>query len=479
MQVPGGEAVPREAVLVPDGDHATAGSDAMPDLIYWAGSHPSLRGILPRPPSCADASGPLAPLLERKREIEYDSGDMSQLRATLTSGSLGSPSALSSIREAETPTLSPDGTPAVSPYTSHLVISNRQRFPVNVCQRMAFLNPDNANSLVTEFEYGRTSGDIFYDIKSRDEVDADGYARLVTLNWWYQALSACILNGALVMIDISSNIMFCVNILTHVVALRVPMETAWLFVCVYICLEIGAVGLAYRHVAREWHNMRKHSPDLITDIDLNIIDADHAFYASVFFYFLNMDTLVRDIIIWLHPFKSVQPYCAMKCDGHRCYLLGFASEYQFRVDSMVGQEINMTVQGATRVAILSFKFYIALYSCDLMSASLCVPSFALVILRTKSIIQLISDREQLWEWLNQQHLRLEKLSKDEEAMSEPDQRLVQALEKQKETHFGECDWGGKFQGYAVFRRNLLLAAILIAILWLLFGADWALLHRKT
>lgn len=362
------------------------------------------------------------------------------------------------------------GEDAVDPYTKDVVILNRQQIPVELIKGLAFSNPTKHNSLVCEFEYSKKKGEIFYDIAERDNLEEDGYARLITLNWWYQALFTVLVSTSLIILDLYSNAIFCFNLISRYEDLHVKKEVAYFFPVCYIFLEAWTVGHAYLVTTEEWESKGKGTGDLIVDTHLNRLDAIHAFSAMAAFCFLGVDTLVRDMPVWLHPFKNVQPYSAFKCDGHRCYVIGFASEYMFRCDSMVRQHILQITQIGVRLILLLFKVSCALKTWDVTTILLCLPSVVLLYFRILKVKSIIRDRQKHWEWLNKEWKRLEeirfrphsrKLSVAEETKRKKDaENLEKILIKQRDLHFPRTTWGTPFDGW----RNMIFRFIRVVVL---------------
>mmetsp|Transcript_31939 Transcript_31939/g.81033 ORF Transcript_31939/g.81033 Transcript_31939/m.81033 type:complete len:431 (+) Transcript_31939:143-1435(+) len=378
----------------------------------------------------------------------------------------------------------------IDPYTEDLVIVTRKDIPLSVIQHLNFVNPKKHDSLVTEFEYGKASGEIYYDIAERDNLEDDGYARLITLNWWYQALSQVMLNASLILLDLYSNFIFGFNLVSHHLALRVSLEVACFFPLLYVTLEGMTIHQAHQHTLQEWKyktSAKTGNCDLICSEHLSAVDRHHAFYAMVLFQFIGLDSLVRDIVVWLHPFKSVQPFCAFKSDGHRCYVIGWANEYMFRCDSATRQHVLMITQVGVRLTLLIFKTTVAIRSWDLTSLGLCVPSLLLVVLRMRTIWSTIRDRQQLWMWLNREwsrvNDRIPSISgdpfKQESAQLEATQRV---LTKQKSMHFPDSEWGSSFKGWRNmcirFLRHVFLPMALLSV-YIFVDLAWVHLTKKT
>merc|ERR1712032_583412 len=148
-------------------------------------------------------------------------------------------------------------------------------------------------------------------------------------------------------------------------------------------LTLGlSVLVAARTALWEWYV--KAGPrvgDLITTT--STIDRLYVFLALVAFTFFDVEKQVRDIVIMLHPWKSVQPYAAFKCEGHRAYIVGYMDEYMFRLENRTGQWSVLPFNILTRTIIFALKLYMVLT--HVMSDSKDQMSYTLVVSTLSSV----------------------------------------------------------------------------------------------
>jgi len=174
---------------------------------------------------------------------------------------------------------------------------------------------------------------------------------------------------------------------------------------------------------------------------LNSVDKATAWVAMFCFKFIHLDSIVKDIIIWLHPWKSVQPYGAFKADGHRCYLVGWASEYMFRCENKQGQEELLSHHLFLVGVICTFKVNVIIESASWSPLILAIPSVVNFFVIAFKQWALLNDRVKHWEWLCYQHRLHQDFVADENQ---------KALEKQKSMHFPGVDWRSQLQERRMF-----------------------------
>eukprot|EP00931_Biecheleriopsis_adriatica_P114822 TRINITY_DN90719_c0_g1_i1.p1 TRINITY_DN90719_c0_g1~~TRINITY_DN90719_c0_g1_i1.p1 ORF type:complete len:268 (-),score=13.60 TRINITY_DN90719_c0_g1_i1:18-800(-) len=180
-----------------------------------------------------------------------------------------------------------------------------------------------SNRLVTEFQFVKDTGAVRYDIGNEEVDQLDiGYSRLVTLNSWYDQLFWCLINIALTVMDYYVNFLLIVSLFMPeangwpsdiqkaVGNMKYPFSSCWIAM-----LAIQFCWSAW--VARwEWYYLSNpQRGDLI--INCSLFDRVRAFAALVFFIFFDVEDSLRNIVTRLHPWKSVQPYCAFKANGTR------------------------------------------------------------------------------------------------------------------------------------------------------------------
>lgn len=348
----------------------------------------------------------------------------------------------------------------IDAYTQGLVVVKRQNIPLNVFKRIDFANRDKHSRLVTEVEYDKKDGDIYYDIESQDNVLEDGYARLITLNWWYTQLFMTLILACMAILNFFSNVLFSVSLFVEGhLRVTVPLTTRTIFVIVFVLTECVICRKCYIAVNKE--RLRKADPtkqgDLITGSSLNAIDNLATWVAMFCFKFIHVDTIVRDMVIYLHPWKSIQPYGAFKADGHRAYLIGWASEYMFRCENKAGQEDLLGIHMFLVGVVTTFKINVIVESGTLAVAPLILLLPSLVNLVVVAVKQwhLINDRRKYWWWLcyEQDHLK-----------EVPDNRKAKALARQKSQHFPEVSWSTSLDERRTYFIRTTLSVLIPAIL---------------
>jgi len=266
-------------------------------------------------------------------------------------------------------------------------------------------SPVNGGKLVTQFGYSRNSPEICYGAAAQKTApDEWEYGLLVTLNSWYMALFTCLMSVSTTVADISANMMLCAalfgdssqeGLAKELGFLRFVFASAWLLV---LC---ASVLVAWRSALWEWHY--KASPrvgDLITNC--SAFDRCYTFAALVAFTFFDVQRQVKDIVAMLHPWKSVQPYAAIKCEGHRAYILGYLDAYMFRMENRIGQQMQLLWYILMKTAIFALKGWMLL-------VFLSAPGKSLVQKLQSSLPLLVSLFSSVvcagWAWYDFYHLR--------------------------------------------------------------------------
>eukprot|EP00931_Biecheleriopsis_adriatica_P090500 TRINITY_DN6447_c1_g1_i1.p1 TRINITY_DN6447_c1_g1~~TRINITY_DN6447_c1_g1_i1.p1 ORF type:complete len:370 (+),score=72.36 TRINITY_DN6447_c1_g1_i1:27-1112(+) len=108
------------------------------------------------------------------------------------------------------------------------------------------------------------------------------------------------------------------------------------------------------------HDWRIKSHHKVGDIVTNCskLDQIQAFIALVTFHFFSVQSLVKDIVIALHPHKSIQPYAAIKSEGHRAFIVGWRCEHMFKVENRQGQYLALLLASISKFASLLLKLLI-------------------------------------------------------------------------------------------------------------------------
>jgi len=200
------------------------------------------------------------------------------------------------------------------------------------------------------------------------QADDIEFATLVTLPSWYKQLFKCLRDVSLGVLDHYSNFLMVVGILTGSDE-TLRFFTTSRFFCAYGWLGsiVLSLGAAYYSSKEEWKmtSGRSHA-----DIPVmgSWFDHWHAFAALVCFNFFMVSGDVKNIPMTLHPWKSVQPYAAVKIDGARAYIIGHKSFALFKVMSRKGSFITMFMLQVMKTFMFAFKFYVALHIVSSTSA---------------------------------------------------------------------------------------------------------------
>lgn len=270
------------------------------------------------------------------------------------------------------------------------------------------------NRLVEDFEYNRETGACSYagQLTEEDEMDKFRYGRLVTLNSWYSMLIKRLLLAVLDTFSIAGTVIFffqlslvwknpdllqaCANntavreVLGHMdeeqreklyklfgifdgTKHNITNETQWcmkshsedeinswwrlfhfkfLIAFGVICFVLYGIAFwcAWKNALWEWDILASPKVgDLV--VKCHWSDLNLAFTAMVLFNFFTVEKMVKDLPVFLHPWKGVQPYSAIKIENSRAYLLGFKSRSLFQVETHSGQlgviawlTVNKTLQ---------------------------------------------------------------------------------------------------------------------------------------
>mmetsp|Transcript_104154 Transcript_104154/g.269743 ORF Transcript_104154/g.269743 Transcript_104154/m.269743 type:complete len:555 (+) Transcript_104154:108-1772(+) len=258
----------------------------------------------------------------------------------------------------------------IGPRTPRTVVAHQSAvakgepdFSLPVMEQISFTSPYGMykKALVHEFEYHREQGTVFFDIRKQGGSNI-AYARLITLNSWYISLFSAMLFVCLGAMDIQSNLALGFEMMIDENKNYAQFYMSkYLFGLCWFGLVLLNIACAYREALWEW--TIKSSAlvgDLITEC--NSIDTVVCFFALVMFKFFFLEMHVKDIVILLHPWKAVQPYAAFKCENARGYLVGFPSEYVFRMENRAGQHLGLPIQMITKATVLAFKLWLAYWS---------------------------------------------------------------------------------------------------------------------
>jgi len=244
--------------------------------------------------------------------------------------------------------------------------TQKPRICEEVFENMQFVTDNQSRfgrRLVTEFEYDKKTGQIFYDIAEQESTQ-NGYARLVTLNSWYLSLLQALLCVTFSAIDIQGNIMLWGSLFYEEETAALFPYTRWGFVALWSIMIAVACVIAVVDARKEWKI--KASPVVGDIVNQSNMDSWGAFFALIVFRFFDVEKQVKDVVILLHPWKAVQPFAALKCEGSRCYVLGYPTEHLFRTENRAGQHRSMVVMTFLKVTVLAAKIYFLIWQFRVM-----------------------------------------------------------------------------------------------------------------
>lgn len=236
---------------------------------------------------------------------------------------------------------------------------NKATIPEELFQQLQYtatIKPYMKHRLLREFEYHATSGEFYPNINSQEDGDVK-YARLITLNSWYTQLFLSMLFMCTSAIDLEANFLLCVSLLSRG-GEQVEEHVRYAFCILWVLLTLLTLILARDEAKWEW---TIKSSAMVGDLidETHWWDGTCAFSALVMFKFFLVDMTIKDIVILLHPWKSVQPFAAFKMENARAYVVGYPFEAQFRVENKAGQDWGLPIQMVTKVMLLAFKVYLA------------------------------------------------------------------------------------------------------------------------
>lgn len=279
-------------------------------------------------------------------------------------------------------------------FTHNLVVLGQRRLPDYLFTDMTLV--DASGSVVQEFEYHKEgyvdrcspSGKrdafvavsdweqchhvgepmrpkILYDIDVEDE-EFTGYVRMITKSSYYIDLSDELMKAIALGVTEYSHFSFYYMLAKnpqHDVYLRFGFLGTLLTFLLFRC--IVAVVAAHR----EWKADKTAGPDFISESQwwspsgelvvrhASFLHRTRVLGGSILFQFLGVRSLVKDLPIWLHPYKAVQPFAAFKADRARGYLLGFPDEFLFRVEDKPGMLTMYALIAATTIALTFAKLF--------------------------------------------------------------------------------------------------------------------------
>lgn len=226
------------------------------------------------------------------------------------------------------------------------------------------------------------------------------YARLMTMNWWIELLLFTLLQAAIILSDMMANFIFCVNIWRNNGAqgALLPLEFRILFPLLFVVLDTNQFRICWNLAGNDVDSL-KTSGDWV---DSRMLDEGQAFIAMVVFYFLNVPQTVTEIVRILHPMKNKQPFAALKCDGHRCFVVGWPSKHAFRVSDYRGRDRTLPPFIWCKSVLTLFRLTVAFKTGDAVSAVTCIPGLLALMVQTYMLIVLVGNRREHWKWLKRQ-----------------------------------------------------------------------------
>jgi len=315
------------------------------------------------------------------------------------------------------------------PFTKELVINFRTKcLPREVLQNLRFTDAPveggqtktKPGRLLQEFDYlcrkKRDTEDqpSSMNIKieaSTSEFDTAfteerSYARIITINWWIMKLMVTFLQALIVLADLMSNVVFMAN-LAKPQKRPVPFEFIILFYVFFFALD-GYFIYICAQLAKKDRAALKRSGDWVNS---SWVDEQAASIAMVIFYFLMVPNTVKEIVKVLHPMKAAQQFAALKCDGHRCFVVGWPSRQAFRTSDNRGRDRLLPPFIFCKLVLTFYRFATAVYSRDVVAALTCLTGFGAISWQLILLTEIIVNRTKHYAWLKK-HIVAEDLPID-------------------------------------------------------------------
>lgn len=303
-------------------------------------------------------------------------------------------------------------------YTPSLVVLNQKVFPDYLFTDISLVDPRPCagKKLVTEIEYHKDGFEgvepkILYDLDEEEEPHT-GYCQVITKSSFYMNLGFSLANAVLFGISEYSHVQFIGSMQTGVDSGVDTVGFEKISFCVFIItfwivrLYVG-LRLARKDLAKD----AKTGPDIIRTTELgegrlrcyqyNVITL-----VMVFFYIVNVPSIVKDLPVHCHPWKGSAPYGAFKMDGARGYLLGFGSECLFRLENHPGQDMLLPIQLLMTVVLTAVKILIIVNDDDprmKITSLICniLPSLLIAYWNVLELRQYLRDKAEVWDWCQQ------------------------------------------------------------------------------
>lgn len=268
-------------------------------------------------------------------------------------------------------------------------------------------------ALVTEFVYNKKSGRVEYDNFS-DDRKGYGYARLMTLNAWWRDLAKAIVQVTINVADLSSNILFLFERLSD--SNSENREWTLMFACAWTSAVAIWILCAIMEASKEWKFKAHPNIGDITNIP-GALDEWVSYGALVLFFFAGIETLTRDIVIFLHPWKGFQPYAAFKTQGTRAFVVGFQDYAAYKTEINAGQIFILPLRVVCTMMSLTFKVYLILRELSVSGGSSDV-YFLIATLSTSLLSTAHNTRKWYLLRLARLEFRVRKRAKQEEEQKE-------------------------------------------------------------
>jgi len=273
--------------------------------------------------------------------------------------------------------------------------------------RVGCAPPENLSRRLLEyFDYDKSTGDFEpnYDLIDPEGQSSSGFALLITLNLWYKWLLQDLFMVGLYFADMFSNIALISELYNNETFVELLPTSRWVFSVSFIFVNLVALCVATRTAIWDYESMRSLSKgDLVLGAGLH--DRSVTLVALVVFTFFGIKKTVRDIVPMLHPWKSVQPFAAFKCNGHRAFLVGYPEKFHYLSTDMSGQQVQLPLRIAIKTSVLVFKAYMFVYcvlqdhdrlgAWEALATSIFLSSGSLVLHWLKGY-RLLSNRRKLW-----------------------------------------------------------------------------------
>lgn len=271
----------------------------------------------------------------------------------------------------------------IVPYLGHNPATGEPTLPPELFRQvhLVFSRRFRHHSLVTAFQYDKNSGDVFYD-PPNENAEGNGYARLITLNSWWRDLARAVAHTTLQFGDLTSNVLFMADIFEEP-SLEKYSTFNIVFTIAWLAIVLSWYIVAHAEALKEWR-MRTH-PN-IGDISKlpGIVDEWMSYNALVLFIFFGLDSMIRDIVTYLHPWKGIQPYAAFKNQGTRAFVVGFPDESHFKMENWSGQFIILPMRFAATVLSFGYKLFLVVVEWDINN-----PQYFLFATLTTSLFSMI------------------------------------------------------------------------------------------